>query len=40
MHISQVIKLILWLVTNNIYHLIHQMLNYVHHFKVGFLFSF
>jgi hypothetical protein len=37
MHIIQVINLILWLVTNNIYHLMHQMLNYIHHFKVGLL---
>jgi hypothetical protein len=33
----QVINLILWFVTNKIYHLMHQVLNYVHHFKVAFL---
>jgi hypothetical protein len=35
--IIQVINLILWLVTNNIYHLMHQVLNYGHHFKIAFL---
>jgi hypothetical protein len=36
--IIQVINLILWLVSNKIYHPMHQVLNYVHHFKVRFLF--
>jgi hypothetical protein len=35
-HSILVINLILWLVSNKIYHLMHQVLNYVHHFKVGF----